>query len=103
MQGIEGRDPDRHEDQHVDEQANQPGESLAARRRPQADPRPQPIDRNGVLMGMVTLASGAIYGWIGPAGYGVMSGVALIGLASAIWLYTQRERLLAALNPKAPA
>ncbi len=50
---------------------------------------------NGVLMGVATLLAGVVYGWIGPAGYGVMTLVALAGLASAIWLYTQRKRLLA--------
>jgi len=56
---------------------------------------------NGVLMGIVTLLSGALYGWIGPAGYGVMTLVSLAGLASAVWLYLQRARLLAAANPTA--
>jgi len=53
---------------------------------------------NGVLMGIVTLMSGAVYGSIGPAGYGVMTAVALVGLAAATWLYSQRQRLLAAVN-----
>ncbi len=52
---------------------------------------------NGVLMGLVTLLSGVIYGWIGAKGYGVMTGVALIGLAAAVWLVSQRKRLLAAV------
>ncbi len=50
---------------------------------------------NGVMMGMGTIASGAIYTAFAVKGYGVMAGVAGMGLLSAVWLYSQRKRLMA--------
>ncbi|MFT4073968.1 MAG: MFS transporter [Asticcacaulis sp.] len=52
---------------------------------------------NGVMMGMGTIASGAIYTVFAAKGYGVMAGVAVLGLGSALWLYSQRMRLMAAM------
>ncbi len=50
---------------------------------------------NGVMMGMGTIVSGAIYTVFAAKGYGVMAGVAALGLSSAVWLYSQRSRLMA--------
>lgn len=50
---------------------------------------------NGVMMGMGTIASGVIYTVFAAKGYGVMACVAGLGLGCAVWLYTQRVRLLA--------
>ncbi len=52
---------------------------------------------NGVMMGMGTIVSGAIYTAFAAKGYGVMAGVAGLGLCSAAWLYSQRERLMSAI------
>ncbi len=41
-----------------------------------------------------TLASGAVFEIFGAGGYGLMAIVAGIGVMSAIWLYSQRQRLL---------
>ncbi|MDV6332598.1 MFS transporter [Asticcacaulis sp. 201] len=57
---------------------------------------------SGVMMGIGTLASGAIYQVFAARGYGVMAGVAGIGLLSALWMYSQRDRLMA-INPTVPA
>lgn len=59
---------------------------------------------NGVMMGIGTLASGAVYELFGARGYGLMAVVAGIGLMSAIWLYSQRKRLLIpTVSPQADA
>lgn len=50
---------------------------------------------NGVMMGMGTIVSGAIYTFFAAKGYGVMAGVAGLGLGCAVWLYSQRSRLMA--------
>jgi PPP family 3-phenylpropionic acid transporter len=50
---------------------------------------------NGVMMGMGTIVSGAIYTVFAAKGYGVMAGVAGLGLGCAVWLYSQRSRLMA--------
>lgn len=50
---------------------------------------------NGVMMGIGTVASGGIYTAFAAKGYGVMACVAGLGLGCAVWLYTQRQRLLA--------
>lgn len=46
---------------------------------------------NGVMMGIGTLASGAVFSAFGSGGYGLMAGLAGIGLLSAGWLYARRE------------
>ncbi|ESQ75604.1 MFS transporter [Asticcacaulis sp. AC402] len=51
---------------------------------------------NGVMMGIGTLASGAVFAAFGVGGYGLMAGLAGVGLFSATWLYLKRERFLAA-------
>jgi len=50
---------------------------------------------NGVMMGMGTIVSGAIYTAFAAKGYGVMACVAGFGLCSAVWLYSQSSRLMA--------
>jgi PPP family 3-phenylpropionic acid transporter len=50
---------------------------------------------NGVMMGLGTMVSGLIYAVFAAKGYGIMAGVAGLGLCSALWLYSQRMRLLA--------
>ncbi|MGA9657513.1 MAG: MFS transporter [Asticcacaulis sp.] len=49
---------------------------------------------NGLLMGMGTLASGAVYGLLEARGYGLMALISAAGLGSAIWLYRHRARWL---------
>jgi len=53
---------------------------------------------NGVLMGIGTLVSGAIYTAFAARGYAVMACVAGLGLGSAVCLYAQRERLMAKVS-----
>jgi MFS transporter, PPP family, 3-phenylpropionic acid transporter len=47
---------------------------------------------NGVMMGIATLASGALFTAFGSGGYGLMAILAGVGLLSAVWLYVRRER-----------
>jgi len=49
---------------------------------------------NGVMMGMGTIVSGVIYTVFAAKGYGVMAGAAGLGLGCAVWLYSQRSRLM---------
>jgi len=51
---------------------------------------------NGVMMGVGTIVSGAIYTAFAARGYGVMACVAGLGLCAAVWLFSQRERLMSA-------
>ncbi|MCR6660342.1 MAG: MFS transporter [Asticcacaulis sp.] len=51
---------------------------------------------NGVMMGLGTIFSGVIYMAFAAKGYGVMAGVAGLGLCAAAWLYSQRARLMTA-------
>ena len=53
---------------------------------------------SGVMLGLGTLASGAVYLALGSRGYILMSLIALVGLLSAIWLYVQRDRLVASVQ-----
>lgn len=46
----------------------------------------------GVMLGLATLSSGAIYAALGVYGYGVSAGLALCGLAAAVVLFLGRER-----------
>jgi PPP family 3-phenylpropionic acid transporter len=41
----------------------------------------------GVMMGLGTLASGAVYDRIGSGGYALMAGLSAAGLGIAVWLY----------------
>lgn len=58
---------------------------------------------SGLMLGIGTLASGAVYAAFGSRGYGLMSVIVLVGLACAVWLYLQRDKLVAAINPTTPA
>ncbi len=51
---------------------------------------------SGVMLGVATLSSGAIYAGLGAHGYGVSVAMAAVGLAAAVWLFVERERWLAA-------
>lgn len=57
---------------------------------------------NGVMMGLGTIASGIVFERFGPSGYGLMALVALIGLGSAVRLYSLRGQWLSPIGP-APA
>lgn len=46
---------------------------------------------NGVMMGLGTLASGAVFAAYGAGGYALMAGLAGAGLLCAVWLYRQRS------------
>lgn len=49
---------------------------------------------SGLMVGLATLSSGAIYEAMGVMGYGVSAVMALAGLAVAAWLYLNRARFL---------
>jgi MFS transporter, PPP family, 3-phenylpropionic acid transporter len=51
---------------------------------------------NGVMMGIGTMLSGAVFAAFGVGGYGLMASLAGVGLLSAGWLYLNRERFGAA-------
>ncbi len=48
---------------------------------------------NGVMMGLGTLASGVAFAHLGLRGYGLMAGLAAVGLLCAVRLYRLRTRL----------
>ncbi len=58
---------------------------------------------SGLMLGIGTLASGAVYAVFGARGYGLMAVIAAIGTLSAIWLYLERDKLTSAVNPTTPA
>ena len=55
---------------------------------------------SGVMLGIGTVASGAIYEGMGAFGYAVSAVIAAVGLAAAVRLYAGRERFL---SPTVPA
>jgi PPP family 3-phenylpropionic acid transporter len=48
----------------------------------------------GALIGLGTIASGAIFDAAGQHGYVYMTGLSLAGTAAALWLYARRRRLV---------
>lgn len=50
---------------------------------------------SGLMLGIGTLASGAVYVALGSRGYGLMAVIAAVGLGAAVWLYLEREKLVA--------
>jgi PPP family 3-phenylpropionic acid transporter len=48
---------------------------------------------NGVMMGLGTLASGVAFAHLGLRGYGLMAGLATVGLLCAVRLYRLRTQL----------
>ena len=53
---------------------------------------------SGVMLGIGTLASGGVFAAFGSRGYGLMAGIALVGLLTATWLYVKRDKLIAAVE-----
>ena len=53
----------------------------------------------GALIGVGTLASGFVFEAFGERGYGLMTALALAGMAGALWLYASRHRLISASPP----
>ncbi len=49
---------------------------------------------NGVMMGLGTIVSGVVFEHFGPRGYGLMVVVALVGLGSALRLYSLRKTVV---------
>jgi len=53
----------------------------------------------GLMTGLVTLVSGSLFDFAGARAYGAMALLALLGLASAMWLLANRKTLV---SPSAP-